>query len=652
MEVRRLRVMEAGTNMGNGSADAPEIAAGEDRLQMEEAVTPAMPGAEVLLAPLFYGLGDEHQGPPLRALQRGSPSCAVGQGEDPSREMRVHLDQEFVEGAARQSRELGGSLMDAPLSSEAAVTNPFWSPEVRRSAMVDQVIPESGLARPLGLPEVVPDVESNSMAVISPDQAVERLRLKVLRDAEEVFLSEVRRMKGAEDGGSYHSASSGEARRMGLVAEQKRTSAGQAGGALPAEVRHGNLPKGDYASHVEFLEPLEVGFKDHLLRMCLKGLDTFAASWIGGNPYDSDVEARKNWSQPVPDILKVGELPSLPVLGSEGASIQFGDWLVLARPVMNDIGGSASAWWGDVLTEVDSLYGQWLMASPLERLRLKPPQRALDAAGQRIELKAVPEGIKKDVVAARTLTSTSILSRLYTLYQPGGGAERAGLLKSISDPKVPSNVHEMVSSLRQWRKCVSRAEELQVTPDASILMLVMSKFADALGKSGGVQVTYRIAGARQELKVDYRPEHYTIKELAEYLQAKAEELSLAAGSKPSPLAATTAGGGGPVVKAMNVGSGAGAQDGDRSATKPACKFWRSEDGCRKGQDCSYGHDTADMKGRCFGCGATSHVKKECPIRKLGDGNGGFGKVWEALEEVRDPSQLVCLRCPPRILLQI
>ena len=41
-------------------------------------------------------------------------------------------------------------------------------------------------------------------------------------------------MKGAEDGGSYHSASSGEARRMGLVPEQKRTSAGQAGGALPA----------------------------------------------------------------------------------------------------------------------------------------------------------------------------------------------------------------------------------------------------------------------------------------------------------------------------------------------------------------------------------------------------------------------------------
>ena len=60
---------------------------------------------------------------------------------------------------------------------------------------------------------------------------------------------------------------------------------------------------------------------------------------------------------------------------------------------------------------------------------------------------------------------------------------------------------------------MSRAEELQVTlPDASILMLAMSKFADALGKSGGVQVTYRSAGARQELKVDYRPEHYTMAE--------------------------------------------------------------------------------------------------------------------------------------------
>ena len=163
----------------------------------------------------------------------------------------------------------------------------------------------------------------------------------------------------------------------------------------------------------------------------------------------------------------------------------------------------------------------------------------------------------------------------------------------ISDPKVPSNVHEMASSLRQWRRCVSRAEELQVTlPDASILMLAMSKFADALGLSH----CWCEAGAEGWLQAWALHHH---KELAEHLQAEAEELSLATGSKPS-----TAGGGGPVVKAMNVGSGAGAQDGDRSATKPACKFWKSEDGCRKGQDCSYGHDTADMKGRCFGWGRT------------------------------------------------
>ena len=72
---------------------------------------------------------------------------------------------------------------------------------------------------------------------------------------------------------------------------------------------------------------------------------------------------------------------------------------------------------------------------------------------------------------------------------------------------------------------------------------------------------------------------------------------------------------------MNAGSGGGAQDGDRGATKPLCKFWKSEEGCRRGQDCNHGHDIADMKGRCVGCGATSHIKKECPTRKPGDGNG-------------------------------
>ena len=174
------------------------------------------------------------------ALRR-TPSWPASQSEDPSREMRVRLDQEFMQGVARQSRELGGPVMDAPTNSEAAV-NPFWSPDVKRSAVVNQAIPESGLARPSGLPETEPEGDGCQMATMSPDQAVERLRLKVLREAEELFLSEVRRMKGAEDGGSYHSASSGEARKKGLVGEQKRTSAGQAGGALPADVRHGNLP--------------------------------------------------------------------------------------------------------------------------------------------------------------------------------------------------------------------------------------------------------------------------------------------------------------------------------------------------------------------------------------------------------------------------
>ena len=279
MEVRRLRVVDQEAAGGVEDTGALRMAVGEDRLQMEETVTPMEPGAEVLLAPLFDGFDGEHQGPPLRMLldgdgssavagrssmdggagypggptavalngpaSRESPSWAAGQGEDPSREMRVRLDQEFMEGVARQSDELGGMRMDAPLGSEAAATNPFWSPEVKRSAMVDQVIPESGLARPLGLPEVVHEVEANSMAVMSPDQAVERLRLKVLRDAEEVFLSEVRRMKGAEDGGSYHSASSGEARKRGFLAEQRRTSVGYGGETLPAGARHGDLPGGD-----------------------------------------------------------------------------------------------------------------------------------------------------------------------------------------------------------------------------------------------------------------------------------------------------------------------------------------------------------------------------------------------------------------------
>ena len=111
MEVRRLRVMETEATMGTGIADAPLIAAGEDRLQMEEAVTPTVPGSDVLLAPLFHGFGDEHQEPHLRALPDGDAGCAVA-GRSPVDDDGAHRG-----GSTSGGFEWAGFEKDSKLAS-------------------------------------------------------------------------------------------------------------------------------------------------------------------------------------------------------------------------------------------------------------------------------------------------------------------------------------------------------------------------------------------------------------------------------------------------------------------------------------------------------------------------------------------------------
>lgn len=158
----------------------------------------------------------------------------------------------------------------------------------------------------------------------------------------------------------------------------------------------------------------------------------------------------------------------------------------------------------------------------------------------------------------------------------------------------------------------------------SILVGVMAKFADALGKVGGSQVVFRTASARQDLGLDQRPQLPSVKEFAEYLQADAEELSLTLGTTSTasktttstqdsgPTTSTT-----PAVKAMTQNSGKSGS-GDRDRAK--CRFWGTSQGCNRGDRCNFSHswDGIDKAGRCFGCSGEGHMKKGCPANSRGD----------------------------------
>ena len=57
----------------------------------------------------------------------------------------------------------------------------------------------------------------------------------------------------------------------------------------------------------------------------------------------------------------------------------------------------------------------------------------------------------------------------------------------------------------------------------------------------------------------------------------------------------------------------GSKEDFSKAKKP--RFILTDQGCRRGAQCSFGHETRDGRSRCYVCGATSHFTKDCP-RKI------------------------------------
>ena len=182
---------------------------------------------------------------------------------------------------------------------------------------------------------------------------------------------------------------------------------------------------------------------------------------------------------------------------------------------------------------------------------------------------------------------------------------------------------EALQTLRQWRRWLSRAEELGLAlPDGLVLMAVLNKVGEVISKGNG-QVGFRIALVRQELMVDVRPDLEYIKLYAEFLQAESEELALASSAKtptaslppaPNANAATN-----PVLKAF---ADQKYQDGKpggfnkRKASGMPCRFWGTEEGCRRGGGCSFAHSWEGISktNRCFQCSGVGHAKKDCPIK--------------------------------------
>ncbi|CAK9085240.1 unnamed protein product, partial [Durusdinium trenchii] len=128
------------------------------------------------------------------------------------------------------------------------------------------------------------------------------------------------------------------------------------------------------------------------------------------------------------------------------------------------------------------------------------------------------------------------------------------------------------------------------------------------------------SSTRATLGVDVTPTLETVLSFSDMLTAEAESLAISDVQPPpevKPSNHVTK------VKAMTTVAEEEAENGvvkaraeGRGEEKP-CRFWGTEEGCRKGQDCRFKHDWGGLekKGRCFGCSGTGHSKKDCPTVK-------------------------------------
>eukprot|EP00435_Cladocopium_sp_Y103_P069412 s890_g33.t1 len=285
------------------------------------------------------------------------------------------------------------------------------------------------------------------------------------------------------------------------------------------------------------------------------------------------------------ESIRTVELAKLPeIKEGEMGSLVVGDWIALISPTMRDLSVSSSKWWDAVLRAATEAYSEWLRAEPLQKLYVVPRNPSL--------------------------------------------GERSLLLRQLVEGKQFSTVGEMVEHLRGWKRWLRRAVELQITiPDPTLLVGALEKMGATLTQHSS-QASFRLSSARVLLQIDVNPTVHGVTSYADVLLAEAEA------AFHSVTQQTTA-----KVKALEVGnqskggltSGGTVGDVKKAAGVTAtptkqirCKFFTSDEGCKKGAECTFKHDWGGVEkhGRCFNCGSTQHSKRDCPVksRKGGDAN--------------------------------
>ena len=324
------------------------------------------------------------------------------------------------------------------------------------------------------------------------------------------------------------------------------------------------------------------------------------------------------------------DLPPLPgLVEGELGPLAAGDWLALITPMMKDLSATSAQWWDSVMEESTRAYELWLQSEPLARLHLRPvlpagsdrqPWARLEQRAQTMLLRALPESMRSEAISSRSTATVDILFRILKKYQPGGLAERTHVLKQLVEGKPPASVGDMVTQLQLWMRWFKRAKELKIdVPDATLLMGALDRLGQPLVRLSP-QCAFRLSTVRAALQVDTMPTQDGARAFAETLLAEGEVAYHASEPKGAvKIKAAQLPERPEKVEKPEAGDHKwepGSRRGDGKRQLQPCRFFMTDDGCRRGANCSFAHE-GDKSGRCWTCGSTKHVKKDCPTRSRG-----------------------------------
>ena len=343
------------------------------------------------------------------------------------------------------------------------------------------------------------------------------------------------------------------------------------------------------------------------------------------------------------EVVKPGvtSLPELKAPTTDTAPVDLQDWLQLIEAPMSDLSDGSEAWWARVQEEAQRCYREWTKATPLERLNLKGPRvkeleegkfSRVNARAASMVMQALDSSVRSDLVSRRLTSSTAqVIFRLLTLYQPGGEGEKKLVLDHLQNPERQTEPSKAAEALRQWERWHGRATAVGVTiPDATVLVRALSNITQSILEKNP-EASFRTSLLRNTLQVDTNPTMENVLALHRHLLAEAEGLAAGAkkGKSNPPTAEVNPRGGQseaqPRVKGLQATSEEKKQ-GSPSPTPPSttklCKwFAKSDEGCRRGTDCTFSHEWGGVAktGRCLLCSGVGHQKKDCKAGKRGAG---------------------------------